>query len=294
MNETMVAQSLANMALFTAVVEEGSFSAAGRKLGIPKATVSRRIAQLEAEMGTRLLNRSTRSMVPTETGRRYFERIRPLITEAAAAHREFSADHAQPAGLIRISAPTAWGQAVLAPRLHAFLRRFQDVRIDLVLTDDRLNVVSAGLDVAVRIGDLEDSDLIQRRIGAVGIGFYCAPEYLKTRGTPRGAGDLSGHDAILTRPQFDRWIIGETVVRPRWRIATGTMPATLDACVAGFGIARMPKFLAQPELEAGRLVPVLKDVPETELPVSALWSGQLFESSAVALLLADLVQSDAV
>jgi DNA-binding transcriptional LysR family regulator len=261
---------LSSLHIFVEIVEAGSLSAASRSLDIPKATVSRHLADLERKLGFSLLMRSSRDMQLTEAGQRYFERIRPLVYDARQIDSEMALLNAEPSGLIRVAAPIAYGQSVLLPRVLTFLKLHPAVRIDLRLSEDRENLISKGIDLAIRLGTLEDSELVAGRLDLVQTYLAASPDYLaacEPIGNPR---DLEMHDAILTTPALADWQIGDAVIRPRWRVSVGTMDATLQTCLAGFGIARLPAFIAQKEIDAGRLVRVLPDEDVPKIPMTLL------------------------
>ncbi|WNG19769.1 LysR family transcriptional regulator [Cystobacter fuscus] len=276
------------MALFVKVVEHGSLSAAGRAVGIPKATVSRQLALLEQRLGAPLLHRSTRALSLTDVGRRYFTRIRPIVRDAELAQVEVMAGHAAPSGLLRVSATVAYGQLVIAPRLFRFLERHSAVNIDLRLSDERVNLVAGGYDLAIRMGVLDDSELISRKLDTVPMVLVAAPAYVDVHGMPRRAEDLSRHRAIVTRIDIDHWNIGEETVRIVWRMSTGNMFVTRDAVRAGLGIALVPLFLVSHELDQGALLRLLPDQPLPETQVNAVYARSVTPSLALKALLDSL------
>lgn len=276
---------LDGMALFVKVVEHGSLSAAGRAVGMPKATVSRQIALLEQRLGASLLHRSTRALSLTDVGRRYFTRILPIVRDAELAQVEAMAGHAAPSGLLRVSATVAYGQLVIAPRLFRFLERHSAVNIDLRLSDERVNLVAGGYDLAIRMGVLDDSELISRKLDTVPMVLVAAPAYVDVHGTPRRAEDLSRHRAIVTRIDIDHWNIGEETVRIVWRMSTGNMFVTRDAVRAGLGIALVPLFLVAHELDQGLLLRLLPDQPLPETQVTAVYARSVTPSLALKALL---------
>jgi DNA-binding transcriptional LysR family regulator len=277
--------ALADMALFVEIVERGSLSAAGRALGLPKASVSRRLAAMERRFGAPLLNRSTRSMTTTDFGRRWFERAEPVVREARAARAEAMADTAEPGGLLRVSASVAYGRAVVAPSLWRFLARWPAVRIDLRLTDARVAIVEEGVDLAIRIGALEDSALVARRLATVAVRLAASPDYLARHGTPRTVDELARHRAVLTRPDLDLWRIGGAELRPRWSASTGDMGVTRDAALAGVGVALLPGFLCDADIAAGDLVAVLPQHALPAMDVTALRPPAVAPTPAVQALL---------
>lgn len=283
--------NLADMALFVQIVESGSLSAAGRVLGLPKATVSRRLALMERRLGAPLVHRSTRALTPTDFGHRYFRRVQPIVRDAMLAQAEAESEHAMPSGLIRLSAPSAFGQVVLAPKLFSFLVEHPAVRFDLRLSDERVPLIPNGLDLAIRMGRLDDSELVARRIAVIPIRLVASSAYLAVRGEPRHPADLADHQTILTHPDLDQWQIGEETVRPRWNMSTGNMLVTRDALLQGMGIGVLPAFLADPAIKEGKLVPLLLEYPLHGGEVSALWPRSQTPSLAVTTLVNYLVES---
>ena len=255
------------MALFVRVVEAGSMSAAARLLNLPKSTISRRIALLEHELNATLLHRSTRSLGLTDTGRIYHERARPIVLEAQQAELEIRSRHSRAVGIVRISATTGFGQKVLAPVICDLLRTEPELKIDLRLTDERQNIIEDGLDLAIRMGTLDDADLLSRRITMVTRVLCAAPEYLEANGTPEQPKDLMRHNCIVTTAALNRWRFeDQTEIIVPWRFAAGNVLLACDAAIGGHGIALLPRFLAAEHLEAQRLVQVLEafSLPRSE------------------------------
>ena len=284
---------LSGLALFVRIVEQGSLSAAGRSLGLPKATVSRRLALLEASIGVALLTRSTRTLHLTEAGRRYFERVQPIVREAHAAQTEIMTANSEPAGTLRISLPVAFGQAVIAPKLVRFLGRHPRMRADLHFSDERVNVIADGFDLAIRMGDLADSNLVSRHLADVPIAIVAAPGYLASAGEPRTPQDLRHHLAVMTRKAPDHWLVAGEPVRVPWRLSTGNMMVTRDAVRSGLGIALMPVFFVHADLADGTLVRLL---PSHDLPKSsatALYPRAIVPSRALRSLIDTLTDSGA-
>lgn len=283
--------ALSDMTLFVEIVERGSLSAAGRALGLPKASVSRRLSLMEARLGAPLLHRSTRALSLTDIGRRHHERAAPIVRDARMAQAEAMAETAAPAGLLRVTATLAYGRACVAPALWSFLARWPAVRIDLRLSDARVNLVEEGVDLAIRMGALEDSGLVSRRLARVPMRLAAAPDYLAVHGAPEDAQGLNRHRAILTRPDLDRWRIDDIDVRLSWAISTGDMTVTRDAAVAGLGVALLPGYLCDAEIAAGRLVAVLPGARLSPVDVTALTLRAVAPTPALRALLDHLAAS---
>ena len=233
------AVDLSGMALFVKIEECGSLSAAGRLLGLPKATISRQLALMEQRMGAPLLLRSTRALSLTDTGRRYFERVRPIVRDAELAQVEALAEHATPSGTLKIDAPVTYGQHVLAPKLFTFQQRHPAVRLDLHLSDELVSVIAGGFDLVIRLGRLDDSELLSRRLGRVDMRLVASPDYLERAGTPQTVAELANHRGILTRTDLDHWTIDNQSIRVLWHISTGNMLVTHDAVCAGEPVAEI-------------------------------------------------------
>jgi DNA-binding transcriptional LysR family regulator len=278
------------MALFVTIVESGSLSAAGRALSMPKATVSRQLELLEKRLGAPLLRRSTRALSLTDLGRHYFERVRPIVHDAQAAQTEALAQHSTPSGLVRIAAPVAYGQFFVAPALHSFLMRYPAVRIDLRLSDERVRVVAEGFDVALRMGHIEDSELVGRSLPDIPELLVASRAYLDRQGIPHTVEELRKHQIVVTRTDLDHWNLDGQSVRVRWRMSTGSMLATRDAVLANLGIALVPLFLIAPDLATGQLVRVLPDCQTPLQRATILYSRTTTPSLVVKTLIDDLIQ----
>jgi len=256
---------LDSMALFARVVEAGGFSAAARELGLSKGSVSKRVARLEDRLGVRLLNRTTRRLSLSEAGEAFYAGCRRMVSEAEAAERTVTHLASAPRGTLRVNAPMSFGQQHLAPALTAFLERYPELAVDLVLDDREVNLVQDGFDVGVRIMALRDSSLIARRLAPSRALVCGAPRYLATHGAPARPEDLTRHACLLYSYQTDPgvWILrgpaGERRVRVNGRLRANNGEALREAAIAGFGLVLMPSFIVGPEIRRGLLAPVLRD-----------------------------------
>lgn len=266
-------------------------SAAARLLGLPKSTVSRRIAMLEHDLNATLLHRSTRSLGLTDSGRLLFDRAQPIVREAQQAELEIRSRHARVVGTVRISATTGFGQKVLAPILHQLLGDAPDLKIDLRLSDARLNVIDDGLDLAIRMGEIEDAELLSRRIASVTRVLCAAPAYIAANGAPQTPSDLARHTCIVTAASLQRWhFTNHAEVIVPWRLAAGNILLCCDAAVAGHGIALLPRFLAADLCKTGQLVEVLADYPVPVARVTALYPKDRIQSLATKTVIERLAQ----
>jgi DNA-binding transcriptional LysR family regulator len=286
---------LEGMSLFVKIVEHGSLSATGRALGMPKATVSRRLADLEAHLGQRLLNRSTRRLSLTDAGRAYHERCLPIIAEAEAAESEIVSKTHAPSGRVRMAAAAGLGQIVLMPLLIDFLRRYPGISLDLEFADRRVDVIAEGFDVAIRMGELEDSSLIARPLKTYPRFLVASPGYLNKAPALHSPQDLRRHPCILTSPDRQNWTLqttdGDVIVRVPWRIAVQNIFSVRDAALADLGIAMVPEYVVTEELGAGRLVRVLKRARILPVTASALYPSAKNQSIAVRRLIDHLVDA---
>lgn len=251
------------MEVFVRVVEQGGFSAAARICRMTPSAVSKLIARLEARLGARLLNRSTRAFQLTPEGCAYYERATRILADIEEAERGAGAGEA-PVGRIRVNTSAAYGTHILAPILPDFLRRYPGIGVDLVQTDAVVDLLAARADVAVRAGPLKSSSLVARKLGDTAMVIVGAPSYLAAFGEPRRIADLDGH----TRLGFgyaravEGWPLREgegTVLVPMGdRIQASDGEALRALALAGNGLARLASFTVRQDVAAGRLIPVLE------------------------------------
>jgi DNA-binding transcriptional LysR family regulator len=247
---------------FAAVADSRSFTQGAKRLGVSGAQVSKLVARLENRLGARLLNRTTRDVSLTDTGRAYLERARGLLEDFEALEGSVR-DQGGPRGLLKISAPVSFGASQLTPALLCFAATYPEVTLDVSSTDRIVNLVEEGFDVAVRIGLLADSSLVARKLASVRMVTCASPDYLAKHGTPQTLADLGGHEAIIDGNTSDPWVWrfgahGDVQdVRVHGRLKFTGADACVAAAVAGFGILRTPAFAAAADLRAGRLNPLL-------------------------------------
>jgi DNA-binding transcriptional LysR family regulator len=247
---------------FAAVADARSFTQGARRLGVSSAQVSKLVARLENRLGARLLNRTTRDVSLTDTGRAYLERARGLLEDFEALEGSVR-DQSGPRGLLKISAPVSFGASQPTPALLDFAAAYPEVALDVSSTDRMVNLVEEGFDVGVRIGQLTDSSVIARKLAAVRMVTCAAPTYLQAAGTPATPHDLAKHEAILDSNLRDPvvWSYGGHADRYEVRVHGRLKFGGADACVAaarrGLGITRTPAFAAADDLRAGRLTPLL-------------------------------------
>lgn len=269
------------MSAFVAVARERGFSAASRALGVPLATLSRRVADLERELGARLLRRSTREVTLTEAGASYFETCRRLLDELRDADAALSGAYHSPRGELVVTAPIGFGRMHVQPIVHAFLQAYPDVTLQLQLADRVVSFAEEHVDVAVRLATLPDSDLVARPLGALRRVICASPAYLQRRGTPAHPDELAAHDVIAWSAPVarDRWRIrtvagdphSERNVPVRARFTTTTAESAVDAAVAGLGLVRLACYQVTEAIASGVLVVVLREFEPVPTPVNLVY-----------------------
>ena len=246
--------------VFVAVVENGGFSAAARTLGISKSAVSKRINQLEAHLGVRLLHRTTRKLSLTEAGERYFEHAAQALNAAGQAEDAVTELQGEPQGNLKISSPMSFGRLHVAPLIPKLLQRYPKLRINLVMDDRKVDLVAGGFDVAIRAGNLPASTLIARKLAPVRQVLCASPDYIDRYDRPGTPAELSSHNCLLYSYSSDanEWtLIGESgpeTVTVSGSYQVNNSEALLEALKEGIGIGRLPTFDAGPDLKTGRLV----------------------------------------
>ena len=276
----------ASVAVFLNAVSAGSLSGAARRMGITPMAATRRLAALETDLGVRLMQRTTRSVSLTAVvrsgsavrlaGGEAFLPFASTMFEAAEAGRAVIAPSTiGAAGLLRVTACGSLGRSVLMPLVPQLLKENPQLRIDLLLTDSVVDIVSTGVDVAVRIGDLRDSSLIATLLGRNTRILCASPDYLSARGRPKRLGDLSEHDCILTTGTL-HWRFTsdgkDRSVRVSGRVSASNIEGVLDACLVGAGLAVLSTWHAESHIASGRLVQIkLKDAAPKELPIAAVY-----------------------
>ena len=268
------------MAVLLQVVEQGNLSAAGRKLGVPLTTISRKLAELERHLGARLVLRSNRHVTLTEAGQAYVaasKRILAAVTEAEeAASGAFTAAR----GDLNITAPLVFGRLHVVPVVTEFLRIYPDIDIRLTLADRMLHLQDDHVDLALRIGTLPDSSLKAVRVGAVRRVVCASPAYLSRHGTPMQPADLGQHQCVTFTGLMtaERWVFqtdgAEKSVQVRSRLAVNTAEAAIDAAIAGLGLTRVLSYQIAAAQSSGQLQTVLQPFEPAAVPVSLLFDGQ--------------------
>jgi DNA-binding transcriptional LysR family regulator len=271
---------LESMGVLLAVVDEGSLSAAGRKLGMPLATVSRKVSDLETELKTRLLIRSTRQLTLTESGRGYVAACRRILEEVNEAERAAAGEYSAARGELIVTAPMVFGRLHVLPVLTEFLQAYPEVNVRLVLGDRVVNILEDHVDLALRIGVLPDSGMVAINLGSVRRVACASSAYLSRNGTPARVQDLAAHDCVSFEPfaSGDAWRFrvdrDEVLVPLRPRLSVSTAEAAIDAAVAGLGVTCVLSYQVESALRAGALKLILESFEPAPLPVNFLYASQ--------------------
>jgi len=259
------------LTIFEAVARTGGFSSAAKELRMPKSSVSRGVARLEADLGTQLVLRTTRQVSLTEAGTALYDRLTPLLASVRTALSEVPEREEQPTGTLRITAPADLADLVLAEAVARYSARYPAVSVELHLTGRVVDLVAEGFDLALRVAaKLEDSSLVVRKVAALTFQLYASSRYLARRGTPRHEADLAGHDWVVFRSGPQKLRVGPGKGAPpgsTGRIVCDDLLFVRDAIRFGGGLGFLPTFMAEPDVVAGTLVRVL---PRLERPAGVL------------------------
>lgn len=276
--------------MFVALMEARSFVAAAERLGTSSGQASKLVSRLEADLGVRLFNRTTRAVSPTEAGQAYYERLRPLLEEFDNLDRSIRNISRTPRGRVRLTAPLTFGALELTPALNDFAIRFPEIELDVSFSDRVVNLVDEGFDIAVRVGRPGDSSLISRRLCDVRIVVIGAPAYLERHGEPMTPEDLARHECILDTNYRDtnRWSFrsdgADRIFPVRGRIRYSNAEACVQAAQAGLGIARVPAFVAGDAIRSGRVMRVLEAFETEPYGAHALYPHSRHMAAKVRVL----------
>ncbi|MBR1234904.1 LysR family transcriptional regulator [Bradyrhizobium sp. AUGA SZCCT0222] len=286
------------MQAFVTVADLQGFAPAARKLGLSPSGVTRLIAALEDRLGARLLQRTTRSLTLTDTGARYLERARQILSDVEEAESAAEGERTRPGGRLAVSAPNGFGRLHVSPVMTAYLKRYPDVSAELRLSDRMINLVEEGVDLAVRIGHLPDSTLVARHVGEMRRIVVASKDYLKRRGEPKTPEAIATHDTIH---------FGAMTAAPDWRFAaegreirvsstprftSNSADAAIQYAEAGGGLTRVLAYQAADSLKAGRLRIVLAEFEQPALPIHIVYPTSRLLSAKVRTFI-DLVTETA-
>ncbi|MEZ2294491.1 LysR family transcriptional regulator [Variovorax sp. RCC_210] len=272
---------LTALKVFRTTAATGSFASAARQMGLSAAAVSKNIAELEAHLKVRLINRTTRQMSLTEAGAAYVERLARILDDLAEADAALAPMGASPGGVLRVSAPLTFSLVSLSPAIAEFMRRYPNLRLELDLQDTRTDLIGGGYDLAIRGSDrLEDSSLVARELTTLTHVLCGAPAYFAAHGVPAQPEDLKAHECVqfTLSGHANRWTFtraGRSVAVPvdgRYKVSSSI--AVRDALLAGFGLSLIPRLYVESELAAGRLQAVLADWEADRTPVYAVYPSR--------------------
>ena len=287
---------LTEMEAFATVVDQGGFTDAAKKMGISKSAVSKHVSSLEARLGARLLNRTTRRVSPTEIGLAYYDRARRVLSDAGEADALVASMQSAPAGLLRLSVATDFGVNHLSPILGDFLQQFPDITVNMVLNNRYVELISEGFDMAIRMGDLEDSSLRARKLTETQMRMIAEPSYFEKHGRPTRLDDLNSHKLLHYSNQAsgNAWKITapsgeERQIRSAGWLSVNDGQSLLNACIAGLGIAYLPSFLYANAMEQVQVVDVMPDLPIERTGIYAVYPPGRFTQPKVRAFIDFLV-----
>lgn len=259
-------QDLNEMAIFAVVVGSGSFTKAAEKLKLPKSTVSRKVSQLEKRIGVRLINRTTRNLKATETGKLYYQHCVKMLEQAEEADRVVNNMQAEPSGLLRISTPLSFGTPFFVGAIKKFLEQYPKVDVEIISDDKLIDMLDQEVDIAFRVGPLSDSSLIARNLGTARLSLCASPDYLAKHGNPKTLNDLNQHTCLSHphSPWSFRGPSGQIDFDPKSRMISNDMEMIRKMSIDGFGIGAVPQILISEDIRAGRLITVLPETPFAE------------------------------
>lgn len=271
---------------FVAVAELQSFTNAAKQLNISVAQVSRNIAELEAMLAIKLLYRSTRSVSLTEEGLLYLQHCRHLVASLEEANRTLANLKATPRGQIKLTAPVFYGETRIAPLLHDFMAQYPDTELDLQLTNNKLDLVQGGFDLAIRLGTLESSSLIARKLASRTQYVVASPAYLARHGIPENLTDLTQHQCLTGTVAQWRFMQQGKVVqfKPQGRIVCNSGVALLDAALKGLGLVQLPDYYVSNKLQSRELVAVLNELRQPDDGIWAIYPQNRHLSAKVRVL----------
>ena len=278
---------LAAMSMFVRVVESGSFSAVAKELNTSQPTVSKNIAELEKKLGVKLLTRSTRSLHLTEAGTDYYERCVGIIHDVEEAENSAGQLQLQPRGKVRINTLAAFGRLHIIPLLREFFELYPDIKVEIMLNDRTVDLIEEGVDLAIRMGVLNDSTLVAKKVATGGLVTVASPEYMQRYGTPQHPLELKDHNWIVVTavPKSNEVTFTEgsheIAVHVNGNILTNNSEAVLAAVLDGIGICRIPRWLAGNNIENGKLRVILSEYESPTLDIFAVYpSGRHLPSKA--------------
>lgn len=276
-----------------AVVETSSFTAASERLGLSKALVSKYVGEVESNLGIRLFNRTTRQLALTEAGRRYYQESVALLEQYSALVDKVTGEQTKPQGLLRVSAPVTFGEMILAPLLPKFLRLYPDLKIELVLTNSAIDMLEEGIDVRLRIGGVDDSNMIARHLKTFPLILSASPSYIQQYGLPKTPQQVTQHQCIIDSnfrmgkqwPTLSPEGKAETI-HVKSIAAVNSPQAVREIAIAGGGVAMTPDFIVEDAIKSGRLIPILPDYTTLEFGLFAIYPHRKYVAKKVRCFIA--------
>ena len=268
---------LTAMKIFVRIIQLGSFTAVAVEMGMTQSSISKKMSGLETQLGATLLTRSNRQVLLTEIGTNYYEHCLSILNQVEEAEAQTKDYTLKPKGSLRINMPVAFGRIHVAPYLPKFMKTYPDIRLEVSALDRKIDLLGDGFDLVIRIGILADSNLVARKIGSSPRVIVASPEYLKTHGSPAGIQELKDHNCLVytdlaTVNIWHFWYQGKEVsIQVKGSMQSNCSDAILECVLSGIGIAVMPNWLIQPQLDSGDLVPIMEDFVPTEFPINAVY-----------------------
>jgi LysR family transcriptional regulator, transcriptional activator for aaeXAB operon len=282
-------EQLKSMVVFAQVIEQGSLSAAAKHIGLSRAVVSYHLKKLEAQLEVKLLNRSTRSINLTEAGQAYFERCQIIAEQASAANLQIENFKNEPIGLLKITCPVNVGLQTVVPALNEFKKIYPKISLDVMLTDEVVNIMKEGIDLAIRGAPLPDSGLQASKLATLKTCLCAAPDYIRQYGYPKKPSDLSKHEWVIYK--LTSGVVSLTKGNQSFSISTKGSISTNNAAArtafveAGHGLGRIPLYDALPKIKAGTLIKVLDDYALSDINVFGVFPPGTASSKKLRLLL---------
>lgn len=287
--------NLNDVSLFIQVVEHNSFTATADKLGIQKSTISRRISQLEDDLGVRLIHRTTRKLSLTDEGQDLFERCQPLMDELVNATDHVTSKQSEPKGRLRITMPPEMGLFIMNDVVASFVEKYPLIKVDVELSPRVVDLVEEGIDLALRVGALSDSSLIGRRIAEVRLRLFASRQYLEEHGSPKTPNDLKEHKCIgtLLNTQgwpFSNWNDGQPV-NLDFRLRANSLSFCKEMMLKDLGIVRLPESFCIDQVEAGTVQEILSEYTTPLVEIHALYPSRRHLNAKVRLFLDHMMAS---
>ncbi len=293
-NKEVSVTAISDLEIFARVARTGNMSAAGREMALSPAVVSKRVSLLEDRLGARLFQRTTRQLTLTETGEGYFKRVVDILSLVEEAEDFVSRRNTKPRGILKVTAPTSFGRQHVTQHLGSFLARYPDIELDMHLTDTFVDIIRDGFDLAIRIGELQDSSLVARKLAADHRVLCASPAYLAREGTPKSIAELENHSCIGAGLQ-EAWRLegpdGATSAKVHSNVRTNSADFVRDALIAGLGIGLRATWDVGQELKSGELLRILSDYRGANtLAIHAVYPSRDFMPAKVNVFIEHLAE----